>query len=125
MAATMLPPSIDTTRRVRCAPAIPVVHAEGTSTVVSLYGETDTSFEPVLCNVLSQVIASGGGDVVIDLTEVTFIDTGTVRVLANGYQLLDRQGRKLIFRSPSRLAFRLIGMFGLAGRIEISETIQQ
>jgi anti-sigma B factor antagonist len=96
------------------------VYAEGTRTVVALQGETDASDEPVLCNILSPVIASGAGDVVIDLTAVTFIDTGTVRVLATAHHLLDRQGRNLIFRSPSRLALRLIGMFGLAGRIEIS-----
>jgi anti-anti-sigma regulatory factor len=78
----------------------------------------------VLCDTFSRVITSGGGDVVIDLTQSTFVDTGTVRVLSTARQLLDRQGRNLTFRSPSRLAVRMLDMFGLAGLIETSETIQ-
>jgi anti-anti-sigma factor len=119
MPLTMLPPSPDTVQRaVRCAVTSPVVHAEATPTVVTLRGEADVSTRPALADVLSRVIAHGAGDVVIDLAPVTFIDTATVRVLATGQQLLDRTGRALTFRSPSRLAVRVLDLFGLTDQIE-------
>jgi anti-anti-sigma regulatory factor len=71
-----------------------------------------------LADVLSRVIAHGAGDVLIDLAPVTFIDTATVRSLATGQRLLDRTGRALTFRSPSRLAVRVLDLFGLTDRIE-------
>ena len=63
------------------------------------------------------MIALRTGDVVIDLTESTFVDTAIVRDFADAQQLLDRQGRKLTFRSPSRLATRVLHLFGLADLI--------
>jgi len=125
IAATLLPPSADTIRKARSAPTLAVVHAEGTRTVVALRGATDISARPVLCDVLSRVIASGAGDVVIDLTRATFIDTATVRVLATTQRLLDHQGRNLAFRSPSRLTASVLDLFGLAGLIETSEPIHR
>jgi anti-sigma B factor antagonist len=124
MAATMLPPSGGTVRDVRAGPRSPVVGAEGTRTVVALEGETDVSSMPDLSDVLSGVIASGTGDVIIDLTKVTFIDTATVRAFATAQQSLDGQGRGLTFRSPPRLAIRLLDMFGLANLIEIARPVQ-
>ena len=119
MALTMLPPSSDTVQRgVRWAVRSPVVHAEGTHTVVTLCGEADVSTRPALADVLSRVIAHGAGDVVIDLAPVTFIDTATVRALAIGQQLLERTGRALTFRSPSRLAVRVLDLFGLTDQME-------
>jgi anti-anti-sigma regulatory factor len=67
---------------------------------------------------LSRVIASQSGDVVIDMAEAEFIDTATVRVLAVGQQLLADRGRRLTFRSPSRLTARVLHLFGLTDLIE-------
>ena len=108
----------------RSALATPVVRVEGTRTVVALRGEADFSTRPFMSDVLSRVIALRAGDVVIDLAEVKFIDTATVRVLAVGQQLLDRRGRKLTFRSPSRLAARVLHSFGLTDLIEARQGAQ-
>jgi anti-anti-sigma factor len=124
MAATMLPPTAGTILNARSAPRSPVVGLEGTRTVVALEGETDISSRPELTYVLSGVIASGAGDVIIDLTKATFIDTATVRSLATAQQLLDDQGRGLTFRSPPRLAVRLLDMFGLTSLVEIPQPVQ-
>jgi anti-sigma B factor antagonist len=124
MAVTVFPPSADIIGDVRSALTVPVVQAEGTRTVVALPGETDVTARPALCDVFSRVIASGTGDVVIDLTGSTFIDTASVRVFATARQLLDRQGRNLTFRAPSRLAVRVLDLFGLTGLVESSEQVQ-
>jgi anti-sigma B factor antagonist len=95
-----------------------IVRAEGTRTVVVLQGEADFSTRPVLSDALSRAIALGAGDVVIDLAEASFIDTASVRALALSRELLDRDGRRVTFRSPSRLAARVLGLFGLTELIE-------
>jgi anti-anti-sigma factor len=119
MAHTTLSPTADTAQRgVRCIVTSPVVHAEATRTVVTLRGEADVSTRAALADVLSRVIAAGAGDVVIDLAAVTFIDIAIVRALATCQQLLDRTGRALTFRSPSRLAVRALHPFGLTDLIE-------
>ena len=118
MALRMLPPSAHITGGVQCDLTAPVVHAEGTRTVIDLWGEWDLSSRDVLSEVLSRVIAAPSGDVVIDLAEAKFIDTVTVRLFATGQQMLDRHGRTLTFRSPSRLAARVLDAFGLSDLIE-------
>jgi anti-anti-sigma factor len=124
MTHTVVYPSAPTVRRIRSAPMVAVVRAEGTRTVVVLTGESDISTGPVLSTVLSRVIALHARDVVIDLAEAEFTDTAAVRVLAVGQQLLDDRGRTLTFRSPSRLAARVLHMFGLTDRIEAREAAQ-
>jgi anti-anti-sigma factor len=119
MGLTMLPPPAGTVPIFRCALTTDVVYAKDAPTVVGLRGEADISTRPVMCDVFSRVIALGAGDVVIDLSETTFIDSAAVRVLATARELLDRAGRRLIFRSPSRLAVRVIEVFGLTGLVEV------
>ena len=116
MAVTMLPPSEGD---VRPADITSAWHREGARTVIVLRGEADISTRRLLSQSLARVVASGAGDVVIDLAETTFIDTAAGRVLATGQQLLDRDGRKLMFRSPSRLAARVLHLFGLTDSIEV------
>jgi anti-anti-sigma factor len=125
MAPTMVPPSADTVPRVRFARRIPEVHAEGTRSVVALRGEADISTRQVLCDVLCRVIADRTGDVVIDLAKATFIDTAIVRVLATAQQLLHRQDRILVVRAPSRLATRMLQLFGLTDLTETDEPVQR
>jgi anti-anti-sigma factor len=81
-------------------------------------GESDFSTTSVLTDVLSRVITLWSGDVVIDLADAEFIDSSTVGVLAAAQQSLDRQQRELTFRSPSRLAARVLQVFGLSDLIE-------
>lgn len=109
---------------VRAAPTLPSalltpeVRAEGTRTVITLRGEADSSTRPVMFDVLSGVVATGTGDVVVDLAELKFIDTATVRVLAVAQQILDRRGRGMTFRSPSRLAVLMLAVSGLTHLVE-------
>jgi anti-anti-sigma factor len=122
MALSMAPLSADTEPSVRFAPMIPRVRLEGTRNVIDLQGEADISTRRPLSNVLCRVIALEDGDVVVDLTEATFIDSAIARALATAQQLLDRQGRILTVRTPSRLAARL-QVLGLADLIETERPV--
>jgi anti-anti-sigma factor len=100
---------------------VTVVRLERTRTVVVLQGEADVSSRSVLADVLSRVIAARSGDVVIDLSALVFIDSGSIRVFAIARRWLDREDRNLTFRSPSRLAARVLNLWGLSALIETRE----
>jgi anti-anti-sigma factor len=121
MALTIPPPAGDTLPGVGSFTATPLLDAEQNCTVVALRGEADVSAGQALSDVLSQVTASRSGDVVIDLSQTTFIDTAIVRILSDERDLVVRQGNTLTFRSPSRLAARLLEVFGLTDLIEFRE----
>jgi anti-anti-sigma factor len=95
-----------------------VMRLERSRTVVVLEGEADAFTRGVLSDVLSRVIASRLGEVVIDLDGLRFIDSASVRLFAITRRSLDREGRKLSFRSPSALVNHVLQMWGLAGLIE-------
>ena len=92
--------------------------SEGGSTVVALRGEADLLTLPVIDDVLARVIAENDGPVVVDLAEVAFIDTGSIRAVARAAASLGHRGRELTVRSPSRLAVRMLTLFELTHLIE-------
>ncbi|MDQ6615728.1 MAG: STAS domain-containing protein [Actinomycetota bacterium] len=86
-----------------------------------LRGEWDLSTRAALADVLSRVIVSAAGDVVIDLAEAEFIATATVRAFVDAQHVLDSRGRRLSFVSPWTLAVRVFELFGLTDRIDRRE----
>jgi anti-sigma B factor antagonist len=90
-----------------------VVWREGTRTVVWLRGEQDTSTADDLAEALAAAGTAGGGDVVVDLSDVQFMDSTIITVLARGQHALKLQARALMLRSPSRFAQRLLDVCGL------------
>jgi len=100
---------------IRHAPGLVVsASAEGSTTAVALRGEVDFATVPVLQDVLDRVIADHAGPVVVDLAETRFIDTASVRALARASRELEQQGRRLSIRGPSRMAIRILELFGLS-----------
>jgi anti-anti-sigma factor len=118
MGYSVVPPSQYVARNLRSTLTIPPVRADRNGSVVFLHGEADLSTRNVLSDALSRVIASEDTDVVIDLADAEFIDSATVRVLAECKKVLDRRIRRLTLRSPSKLAARVLDMYGLTDLIE-------
>jgi len=117
MALTPLPPIAGGVRSAVPDLWTPIVHDE-TRMVVVLSGKADVSIRPSLSDALCRLIADRSGDVVIDLSTSTFIDTAIVRALATAGQLLGGQSRRLTFRSPQTLVARVPDRFGLTDLIE-------
>ena len=92
--------------------------ADGAATLVGVRGEADFATLPAFVNVLARVIAEDRGAVVIDLTETAFIDTAIVRAIGRAAELLHERNRRLTLRSPSRLAGRVLVIFGLTELVE-------
>jgi len=117
---TIIPNPASGTRRGQITPR-GAVSAPVAPAVLALQGEVEASTAQLLVDSMSAMIEWSVGDVVVDLTEVEFIDIASVRVLDEARQLLWREGRHLTFRSPSKLAAMVLGLFGLTDLIEASE----
>ena len=57
--------------------------------------------------------------VVLDLTDVTFIDSSGLRVLVEGHRRRVEAGSSLTLRSPSAAVQRLLEISGLAGHLDV------
>jgi len=76
--------------------------------VVWLQGEHDVATMENLCEMLARTIALDDADVVVDLSEVTFMGAETVGVLVRARQFLGNRSRGMHLRSPSPQAMRTI-----------------
>jgi anti-sigma B factor antagonist len=121
MAVVLIPLSSRFEHDGMSATATVAIRNDGSQTIVAILGEADLSNRPVLADALAGVIARDAGDVVIDLTRTEFVDSAVIRVLAEGQRILARRGRRLTFRSPSRVAARLLDLFGLTRSVETAD----
>ena len=106
-----------------CDPAIarqiaPRVSRDGDRAVIWLDGEQDIATASLLTDALARTIVADGASVMVDLSEVTFIDAAMIGVMMWGRNLLRLQSRSLTVRAPSRCASRLLEICGLAGLVE-------
>ena len=70
---------------------------------ITLSGEIDASTVPTLVKHLDATT----DDVIVDLSEVGFIDSSGLRALIGAHQTLDGRGSTLTLRSPSPAVMRL------------------
>ena len=91
-----------------------ILSAEDDPTVVVLRGEADIATLPLVVDALAGVIVERRGNVVVDLAQIQFIDTAALRAVLQAREVLDGGDRQLTFRSPSRIAGRLLAVFGLS-----------
>lgn len=89
------------------------------SFVVALRGDQDRSTIPGLHSLLDRACLSDSADVVIDLSEVGFLDTAVVRVVQECSERLVAESRQLILVSPSRAVRRVLKLCGSTGLLAI------
>jgi len=105
-------------RSARRAPGLLMsVSTEGAATVVALRGEADIATLPDVKEMLDRVIRAHDGPLIVELADTPFIDSGTVRALAQASRVLGERGRRMTIRSPSPMAVRVMELFGLCGLI--------
>jgi anti-anti-sigma factor len=90
-----------------------VVTHEGDAVVMAVAGEIDIATAPALAQALAELSATGAsphdGPVIVDLSEVTFMDSTGVNSLVKA----KRDGIDVQLRSPGPLAARVIELTGL------------
>ena len=82
-------------------------------TVVALLGEHDITTIAYVSALVARAIADQRAEVVVDLSEVTYLGAATVRVLARARTLLKGESRTLVVRAPSRAARRILQLCDL------------
>jgi anti-anti-sigma factor len=78
-----------------------------------LSGEIDLATLPIF-DLTLELLAGCSSDVVIDLNEVTFLDIGGARALAQATRQVREAGRRLWIRDPSPQVRHLIAVLGWA-----------
>jgi anti-anti-sigma factor len=95
------------------------VEPQEAHTVVWLRGELDLdSAEPAL-DVLTDALSNG--DLVIDASELAFIDSSGIRSIVEAYRAAHRgvgEGRRVTVRAPTAQVRRVLEITGLDGLIE-------
>lgn len=99
----------------------PVVRSRSSDrTILWLHGEHDLATTELLTDTLATTIEGDRGDVVVDMSNMRFIDAATIGVLLRGRAILADQSRRLTFRSPPTCAQRVLGVCGLSGLVDAS-----
>lgn len=85
----------------------------GDFTVVAVSGEVDVVAAPTLRQLLNEAIADGGKRLVVDLTDVPFLDSTGLGVLVGRLKVIRQQGGelRLVIASDRLLRnFRITGL---------------
>lgn len=85
----------------------------GDRTVVSVVGEVDIASAGALDAVLSEAIASGRSDLVVDLAEVGFLDSTGLGVLVKALKRTREAGGSLTVATESERVLKVIRITGL------------
>ena len=87
--------------------------------VLALRGELDVATVPRLADPLREAIAAGKTAMVIDLGELTFLDSTGLMVLLNGLRRVMRQGGNLVIVCTNPTVLRLFEITRLDATFDI------
>jgi anti-sigma B factor antagonist len=90
--------------------------------VIALRGELDVTTVPALAEPLRRAIAAGKTAVVIDLGELTFLDSTGLMVLLNGLRRVIRQGGRLAVACSNPTVLRLFEITGTESTFTIVDS---
>jgi anti-anti-sigma factor len=89
------------------------VHAEGADTVLRLQGELDALSSPHLRGAMDASIDAGHDEIILDLTDLRFMDAAGLRVIAHAANRLELVGGTLAIRNPSQIVRRILDITGM------------
>lgn len=87
-------------------------------TVVRLRGEYDLATRAALRDTLDRAIAHGDGDLVVDLSQVQFMDAGAVGIILQAREALLARSSSLTVRSPRGITRRILELCDLTHLID-------
>jgi anti-anti-sigma factor len=105
-------PAVGFTMRVRPSPE---------SVLLSLSGDLDLVTAPELWDTLDELMTAGYRQVVLDLSQLHFLDARGLRVIARAASEIDGLGGRLTIRAPGRMAARLLRLTGLDRMVDVQE----
>ena len=78
-------------------------------------GELDLETAPTLRHRLHQALDGGEAHLVVDLSELSFIDSTGISVLVESLKQAQRAGGSLVLRNPTPAVRRVLDITGLLG----------
>ena len=93
--------------------------ADAQGVVLTLSGELDLSSAPELERQLNAVLAEAHPRVVLDLEELSFVDSVGVNVLFRGKKTADSAGVQLVFRRPTAQLDRVFALVGVVDWLDV------
>jgi anti-sigma B factor antagonist len=96
------------------------VEQRGTAATVRVSGELDGSTCPELLWACRSLYERGAREVVIDLTDTTFLDSSALHVLVIARQLFDDEGA-LRLSNPSEPVMELLDLTGFVDEFSIDD----
>ena len=108
----------------RAAFEIEVSSAEGEIKVVAVRGELDFDEAPALEQVLAELRAEGEREVVVDLSELMFIDSSGISVLVGAARAVSADRGMLVVASPTPHVQRVFDIVRLVELVAIEETLE-
>ena len=95
--------------------------ADGDDVQVALVGEIDAASALALQSRLSDVIEATTGEVVVNMSDISFIDSIGLRALLAIRRSLSEQGRSLVLRELSKPIRRLLDLTGLSPALGVDD----
>jgi anti-sigma B factor antagonist len=89
------------------------VHREGDNVVVNVRGEVDVTGATELGGVVADLVEDGASCLILDLSEVTFLDSTGLSVLVAGRNQCLAVAGDLKLRDPSPAAWKVLNITGL------------
>lgn len=93
----------------------------GRCTVIKIAGELDLVSAPRLRSALSSVRSDSTDEVVVDLSELMYIDSVGIGLLVASRRGLDAEGRTFSIRNPAPQVLRLLEITGLVEYLGLTE----
>jgi anti-sigma B factor antagonist len=81
--------------------------------VLSVHGEVDVATAPALREAIIRAVDGRPARVVIDLADVSFMDSSALGVLVSGYKYAQGAGIPLLLSSPGPAVYRLLRTSGM------------
>jgi anti-sigma B factor antagonist len=95
---------------------------DGDTHVVELQGELDLSTTPYIAAALDSALETGKRFVVLDLGEVTFVDSTTLTVMLATHRRLEARGGRLVTVCSDPLVARVFEITGLTQRLGVTRS---
>jgi anti-anti-sigma factor len=95
----------------------------GTVAVITVTGELDLASSPTLQTELDRVESRVGDPVIIDLSNLEFMDSTGLSVVVRAHQRAQRDGRRFALVKGSAQVQQLFALTGIAQRITLADTL--
>jgi anti-sigma B factor antagonist len=93
---------------------------KGTAVTVSVAGELDIATRLTFEAYLDEVLSAGPGEIIIDLSRLSFVDAGGLRALVALRARAERQQTPLVLTGVSVRTLRILKIAGLDGHLPIA-----